>query len=191
MITTLIATLSFVAPMATDDMTCPVMVGGKANTSGGSVVYAGARFFFCCAGCDGKFSKDPTAFLKTAETSKKVIGESMFDPVTGKKADKSANFASDWKGIRFHFNSSENKATFDKAPAKYGVLPKSEVLTCAVAGDKMKSPQEAYGYVDYKGTRYYICCAGCMPKMQKDPATYATKNAKLVKKAVASKYVTD
>jgi YHS domain-containing protein len=33
-------------------------------------------------------------------------------------------------------------------------------------------------YQDYKGRRYYFCCAGCPEAFKKDPAKYA-KNASL------------
>ncbi|MCI0156522.1 YHS domain-containing protein [Leifsonia shinshuensis] len=39
----------------------------------------------------------------------------------------------------------------------------------------VKADAEAAGlYRDYEGTRYYLCCAGCGPKFDADPARYAT-----------------
>jgi Cu+-exporting ATPase len=32
----------------------------------------------------------------------------------------------------------------------------------------------ASGHSDYKGKRYYFCCAECKPKFDADPAKYAT-----------------
>lgn len=37
-----------------------------------------------------------------------------------------------------------------------------------------KADAEAAGLVrDHDGTRYYLCCAGCGPKFDADPARYA------------------
>ena len=50
------------AAVATAQATCPVM-GGKINRS----VYTdheGKRIYFCCAGCDATFKKDPAKYLK-------------------------------------------------------------------------------------------------------------------------------
>ncbi|MCH2901956.1 YHS domain-containing protein, partial [Listeria monocytogenes] len=39
----------------------------------------------------------------------------------------------------------------------------------------VKADAEAAGlYRAYEGTRYYLCCAGCGPKFDADPAQYAT-----------------
>ncbi len=38
-----------------------------------------------------------------------------------------------------------------------------------------KAKAEAAGlFRDYEGTRYWLCCAGCGPKFDADPARYAT-----------------
>ena len=38
----------------------------------------------------------------------------------------------------------------------------------------VKTDAEAAGLVrDYEGVRYYLCCAGCGPKFDADPAVYA------------------
>lgn len=40
--------------------------------------------------------------------------------------------------------------------------------TCPVTGGKINKAL----YVDYEGQRIYVCCAGCIPKVKKDPAKY-------------------
>ncbi len=40
--------------------------------------------------------------------------------------------------------------------------------TCPVMGGKINKAL----YVDYEGQRIYVCCAGCIPKIKKDPAKY-------------------
>ncbi|MEZ0326382.1 MAG: YHS domain-containing protein [Fimbriimonas sp.] len=63
-----------------------------------------------------------------------------------------------------------------KKPAKpqtmitCAVMPKDPVTIADATKNKM--------YSDYKGRRYYFCCAGCPEAFKKNPAKYA-KNASL------------
>ncbi len=43
--------------------------------------------------------------------------------------------------------------------------------TCPVLG----SPIDKNLYVDYQGKRIYVCCAGCIDQVKKDPAKYIEK----------------
>ena len=55
---------------------------------------------------------------------------------------------------------------------------KTKDLHCAVMPqDKVdvKKATKAKLFSDYKGNRYYFCCAGCKPAFEKDPEKY--KNA--------------
>lgn len=52
---------------------------------------------------------------------------------------------------------------------------KSEVA-CAVMTDHKVNVKEATAkkmFADYKGNRYFFCCAGCSPTFKKEPAKYA------------------
>ncbi|GAA2174877.1 hypothetical protein GCM10009846_22520 [Agrococcus versicolor] len=52
----------------------------------------------------------------------------------------------------------------------------ADVAECPVMPGSFiaKQDAEAAGLVrDYEGTRYYLCCAGCGPKFDADPARYA------------------
>ena len=40
--------------------------------------------------------------------------------------------------------------------------------TCPVLGGKINRQL----YVDYEGKRIYVCCAGCIAKIRRDPAQY-------------------
>lgn len=59
-----------------------------------------------------------------------------------------------------------------KAPTKIkcAVMTKDEVDIAKATKDKM--------YADYKGRRYYFCCAGCPGAFKANPAKYA-KNESL------------
>lgn len=53
--------------------------------------------------------------------------------------------------------------------------PKKKDLTCAVMPqDKVdvKKATKSKLFSDYKGNRYYFCCAGCKPAFDKDPEKY-------------------
>ncbi len=55
------------------------------------------------------------------------------------------------------------------------------VINCAVMPNdpvKIAEATKTKMYADYKGRRYYFCCAGCPGAFKKDPAKYA-KNASL------------
>ncbi|HLO97448.1 MAG TPA: YHS domain-containing protein [Fimbriimonas sp.] len=55
----------------------------------------------------------------------------------------------------------------DKDPKelKCAVMPADKVVIATATKKKM--------YSDYKGRRYFFCCAGCKPTFEKDPAKYA------------------
>jgi YHS domain-containing protein len=48
-------------------------------------------------------------------------------------------------------------------------------LWCPVMNVAMKSKEDAVGYQDYKGKRYYFCCAGCPERFKENPAAFAKK----------------
>ena len=51
------------------------------------------------------------------------------------------------------------------------------VITCPISGDKVDIDKatKAHLFADYKGNRYYFCCADCPPAFKKNPAKYAGK----------------
>lgn len=178
MLTTLIA-FTVLAPAA-KPYVCPVQGEEVKDTAtAGFHDYNGARFWFCCAGCDKAFAKEPGKYVAEQAKAKKVTGDFMFDPVSGVRLKSPGIIAetSDYNGIRFHFSSKENKAKFDKEPAKFGAMPKQEALYCPVAKEEIAAYANAASFVDFKGVRYYTCCGGCVAKMKEDPAKYAP-NAK-------------
>ena len=66
----------------------------------------------------------------------------------------------------------------DKGPAK---KTEAKVLHCAVQSKDTVDPVKATKdgmFADYKGRRYYFCCAGCPEAFKKDPAKYAKLAAK-------------
>ena len=153
--------------------TCPVQGAkiDKVTADTQHADYKGVRYYFCCGSCPTAFHKEPAKYVK--DSKGKVIGMSLFDPVTTKRIepDKAAAH-SDVRGVRYFFASADDKKTFDKNSKKYTTSPQKEVLYCPVNNQAVASYAAASDYSDVKGTRYYFCCEGCKPAFDKDPAKY-------------------
>lgn len=160
------------------DLKCPVMGGGVAKDTN-FVEYRGAKFGFCCGGCDSNFAKAPDKFLATQAKAGNTVGVSMFDVVSRRRIDaaKAPSF-SDVGGIRYPFESKDNAMVFLAAQEKLSVAPKKEALYCPVMKQPIASASKAWGYVDHEGVRWYLCCAGCEGPFTKDPASFVTADAK-------------
>lgn len=52
-------------------------------------------------------------------------------------------------------------------------------LYCPIMKQKIRSEADAVGYVDYEGTRYYMCCESCLTMAKNDPKMAADAAAKL------------
>lgn len=152
---------------------CPIM-GSPANAKGGVTDYAGVRYAYCCAGCQGAFEKDPVASIKKGAEFKKPLGISMFDPVSQKAIDstKAKGGFSDYNLVRYYFATADSKATFDKSPKTFATTPKMESLYCPVMKNSLKAYGEATAYADYDNVRYYLCCDGCLGAFKADPKKF-------------------
>ena len=101
-------------------------------------------------------------------------------PVTGDPVDKSVY--TDYHGKRIYFCCASCKTTFLKEPEKYlkkisdnGEKPALLALvpqkTCPVMGGAINKEI----YYDVNGKRIYVCCAGCIDPIKKDPEKYLQK----------------
>lgn len=52
-------------------------------------------------------------------------------------------------------------------------LQAAEKVKCAVSGKEINK-EDAAGSMEYKGTTYYFCCAGCETKFKEDPDKYVS-----------------
>lgn len=88
---------------------CPVKgFPSRANKSNRTVVND-QIIYFCCAGCPQGFAKEPNNFLDKVQ-----------DPVSGKEMNVTAESPkATYKGSTYFFETAENKAAFEKEPAKY------------------------------------------------------------------------
>lgn len=167
-------------------LSCPIT--GEPIVKGMKVtVYNGASFTYCCPGCDKQFEKDPKAALAKAGKDGKTIGVFLFDAISKKPIVESEakGGSSDFKGLRFYFANTKGKATFDMEPMKYASLPEKEALYCPVSKEAVESYAKASGYDDYKGVRYYFCCAGCDEPFAKNPVKYSPAAKAYVKAPTA------
>ncbi|MBS1721811.1 MAG: YHS domain-containing protein [Armatimonadetes bacterium] len=188
-LTSLFAAIAMVpTTMSDDSLKCAVMLSPTKATSK-AAEYAGARFPFCCGGCDSTFAKDPGKYLADAGKSGNTIGMFMFCPVSGERLDlEKVKETVDYKGMRYGFCCGDCKGMFEKDPAKYTKTPEKEVLACIVSGEKIASYSASAGFMDYEGVRYYVCCSECLPALKKDPAKFvaASKFTPSAPKAMAA-----
>jgi len=151
---------------------CPVM-GSAVAADSPLVEYNGAKYSFCCGGCDANFAKAPEDFLKTQRKAGNTVGTFLFDPVSRLRLDLSkAKATADHESIRYPFASEANKAAFLASPKKFASVPAKEALYCPVGKEAVPSYSKASDYVDYDGVRWYMCCAGCGGPFEKDPKKY-------------------
>ncbi len=88
---------------------CPVKnIKGRANKSN-RVVVNDEIIYFCCAMCPSDFAKEPQSYLFKTR-----------DVVSGKEFSMASDSPkSEYKGGVYFFETAENKAAFDKEPAKF------------------------------------------------------------------------
>jgi YHS domain-containing protein len=154
------------------ELSCPVM-GGPVAKNSKVVEYAGARYSFCCPGCEAKFAKSPTKFIETQAKANKTTGVFLFDPVSRQRLELSnAQATSDFGGIQYPFASKENWKMFIANPTVFTKTPPKEALYCPVGKEVVPSFGKASDYVDHNGVRWFMCCAGCGGPFEKDPAKY-------------------
>ena len=97
-------------------------------------------------------------------------------PVMGGKIDKSMYVDHDGKRIYVCCAGCIN--AIKKDPTKYikkleaeGITLEKRQTQCPVMGGKVNKNL----YVDHNGKRIYVCCAGCITAVKKDPAKYIKK----------------
>ncbi len=157
---------------------CPIM-GKPANDKTDFVDFKGVRYAFCCAGCPDTFAKDPTKVITNERNKGKLLGFSLFDPISKKRItlNQAKGGFSDYNGVRYLFFTEENKKKFNTNPAEFSKSPPKESLVCPVMEEKT-TYSRASGYADLNNARYYFCCDGCSVTFAKDPAKYAKQAEK-------------
>jgi len=93
---------------------CPVM-GGPINKEIYSD-YNGKRIYFCCAGCEKTFQKNPEKYLNKMK-EQGVVLETVTCPVSGKTAN--LEISAEYQGKKVYFCCEGCKKEFLESPDKY------------------------------------------------------------------------
>ena len=99
------------------------------------------------------------------------------DPVCGMQvAEATAKNVSELAGIKYYFCGAGCKRKFDADPAQY--LRKQSAAeksaTDPVCGMQV-NPATAKNFSEYRGKKYFFCCAGCKTKFEANPQQYLNK----------------
>ncbi len=121
---------------------CPVLgtkIPDVSKAPGGSAVYKGKTYYFCCKNCKAKFLKDPEKYIKkTAKPAPAKKPVSAICPVMGTKipdVSKAAGGSTVYKGKTYYFCCKACKPMFLKDPEKY-IKKMQEAEKKAKAGKK-------------------------------------------------------
>jgi YHS domain-containing protein len=167
--------------------TCPIS-GKKLGGDPVVKVYDGREIRFCCPACPAQFEKDQASNL--AKLDEKIIKDQgplyplKTSVVTGK--DLPAKPFEFVYGNRLILLGAESeKAEFLKNPKKYlGALDEAVIeqqgkdypLTkCPVSGEAYGGEMGKPVDVVIAGRLIRLCCKGCMPDLEKDPAKFIAK----------------
>ena len=174
MLNSLLGVFAITPVLIDNPITCPISANVPFADSP-IVDYNGARFTLCGPNCVSKFQTGTAKVLATIVRSGRTVGEGLFDPVSKFRADNSRNFvsSSDYLGIRYYFDSKENKKIFDENPRNYATLPSRECLVDPVTGNALGNYDRAIAYADYSGVRYYFGEVSSQSTFAGNPAQYA------------------
>jgi YHS domain-containing protein len=181
--------LSSYAQQSADEMV-KCAVGGKEMKKSEAKItyeYKGETYYFCCDNCIESFKKNPEKYINQeghegqehahqhGEKQMHEHGEdTAVDPACGMEIKKSeAKATYEYNGKTYYFCMEECKEKFVKEPAKYVNADENKV-TCPVSGSTFNK-SDAFGSKEYNGKTYYLCCAGCKAKFEKDPEKYVKK----------------
>ena len=173
--------------------TCPVM-GGKLGGMGTpvKVLLGDQPVYLCCKGCLGKIQKNPVAYLPKATPAQSVWTCPMHPQVKQAKPGKCPTCGMSL--VMIPAKSESGAHTGHAASAGHGAATANRLTVststeadqaaitqqrvCAVAGSKlggMGTPIK----VTMNGQTLFLCCKGCVGKLEKDPAGYFAKAAEL------------
>ncbi len=170
---------------------CPVM-GGQLGGMGTlvKVLLGDQPIYLCCKGCLGKIEKNPVAYLPKSTPVQPVWTCSMHPQIKVAKQGKCpicgmnlipAKSGSGTQTGRAasagHGAAMDNKLTVSTSTsADKAAITQQRV--CVVAGSRlggMGTPIK----MTMNGQALFLCCKGCVGKVEKDPASYFAKAAQL------------
>jgi Cu(I)/Ag(I) efflux system membrane fusion protein len=189
--------------VVTKDPVCGLNVDeSKAQAAGFQGAYKNQTYYFCSAGCQQHFEKNPeryaaklggiqkTASGATGDQGHDAKAVKAKDPVCGHEVGetqaKAAGLTSDYEGKTYYFCSYNCNKQFDTDPARYlhqeGQAGGS-VSQTAVAGKTAKDPvcslpvamgpaKQAGRTSEYQEKTYYFDTDGCKQRFDQDPQRY-------------------
>jgi len=80
------------------------------NSAAAQEEYQGTTWYFCSAGCHGKFQADPAQYAHS---------ETLTDPVCGMKISKDSDHQMEYAGQNYYFCSDSCLGKFRAEPGRY------------------------------------------------------------------------
>lgn len=134
----------------------------------GKTEIGGKTYYICCKGCVAKLdSSDAAAKAKMA----KVTDLKTEKLVLEKKLEKL----------------NKELAAVEGKPATPKTASATTIVYCAVTDEEIGTPDKAAATLTHNGKTYYVCCPGCKPAFEKDPAKFAAAADKKAAERAAKK----
>lgn len=127
-----------------------------ASKAGGKAEYKGKTYYFCCGNCAGKFNGATDA--EKAKFAK--ISDLRVEKMTLQKKLEAVD--TELKGL-----------TGEAKPVATAAA--SAIVYCAVTDEEIGTADKAAVTLTHAGKTYYLCCPGCKPKFESDPAKFAAE----------------
>jgi len=161
-------------PMASSSSSLDPVCGMTVNLekAAGSTEFADKKYYFCSKGCLQSFEAEPRNYVQPQRAFEPMASSSSsLDPVCGitvnpEKAAGSTEFADK----KYYFCSKSCLQRFEAEPQKYA-QPRPAASLDPVCGMTVDS-EEAAGWTEFAGKKYYFCSQGCLLKFEADPARY-------------------
>lgn len=129
-----------------------------------SVTVKGQTIYVCCQGCVAKVQRDPDGYLRKVEAERGQQSQG-----TSSQSNSSSLSFSGSGGRSDSVVANASPASSLPTQSRYGGQ-----TICPVTGAPLGSMGTPIP-VTVKGQTIYVCCQGCVAKVQRDPDTYLRK----------------
>lgn len=165
---------------------CPLM-NNRPTNGRMAAEYAGFRIFVCCDQCLGRIGRSAKQVVANAQKRGALIGDFMFDPVTGLRAEpKQAKTKIPHAGFIYYNTQNDRQDYIGETEKNLARIPEKECLACPVEGTEFKWTAKSGAFADHEGIRYYLCGKTCRDAFIKNPQT--TKVQSKITVVVAKPY---
>ena len=157
---------------------CPVMKGQLGGMGTPVKVLLGDQpIYLCCKGCLGKVQKDPAAYLPKSTLAQPVWTCSMHPQIKQAKQGKCPICGMGLIPLKSDSAQQKTAMTNKITVSTSGAADQTAISkqrVCAVTGSRlggMGTPVK----VTRNGQSLFLCCKGCLGKVEKDPERYFAK----------------